>query len=76
MIERKKLLTCLWLTGKSVGGVVIMVVMLEVEKEEKDMNCYFVSFCSVFFYVLSSCLALVRFVFGSQVCSVSRYPFH
>jgi len=53
-----------------------MVVMLEVEKEEKDMNCYFVSFCSVFFYVLSSCLALVRFVFGSQVCSVSRYPFH
>jgi len=24
---------------------------LEVEKEEKDMNCYFVSFCSVFFYM-------------------------
>ena len=51
MIERKKLLTCSWLTSKGVGGVVIMVVVLEVEKEEKDMNCYFVSFCSVFFYM-------------------------
>jgi len=51
LIERKKLLTCSWLTSKGVGGVVIMVVVLEVEKEEKDMNCYFVSFCSVFFYM-------------------------
>jgi len=38
-MERKKLLTCLWLTGNSVGGMITRVVVLEVEKEEKeDMN--------------------------------------
>jgi len=38
-MERKKLLTCSWLTGEGVGGVVIRVVALEVGKEEEDMNC-------------------------------------
>ena len=39
-IERKKLLTCSWLTGESVGGVVTMVVVLELEeKEEENMKC-------------------------------------
>jgi len=37
-MERKKLLTCSWLTGEDVGGVVIKVVVLEVDKEEEDMN--------------------------------------
>jgi len=37
-MERKKLLTCSWLTGDGVGGVVIRVVVLEVDEEE-DMNC-------------------------------------
>ena len=37
-MERKKLLTCSWLTGDGVGGVVTRVVMLEVDEEE-DMNC-------------------------------------
>ena len=36
-MERKKLLTCSWLTGEGVGGVVIRVVVLEVDDEE-DMN--------------------------------------
>jgi len=39
LIERKKLLTCSWLTGEGVGGVVTRVVVLEVEEEEEDMNC-------------------------------------
>ena len=38
MIERKKLLTCSWLTGEGIGGVVIRVVVLEVDEEEKDIN--------------------------------------
>jgi len=43
-MERKKLLTCSWLT-EGVGGVVIKVVALEVEEEEEeDMNC-----CVVFY---------------------------
>ena len=34
------MLTCSWLTGSGVDGVVIRVVVLEVkEKEEEDMNC-------------------------------------
>ena len=39
-MERKKLLTCSWLTGEGVGvgGVVTRVVVLEVDEEE-DMNC-------------------------------------
>jgi len=37
-MERKKLLTCSWLTGEGVGGVVMRVVVLEVDEEE-DMNC-------------------------------------
>ena len=37
-MERKKLLTCSWLTGEGVGGVVMKVVVLEVNKEEEDMN--------------------------------------
>jgi len=37
-MERKKLLTCSWLTGDGVGGVVTRVVVLEVDEEE-DMNC-------------------------------------
>jgi len=50
-IERKKLLTCSWLTGEDVGGVVTRVVVLEVEEEE-DINfcCYFPSSVFVFFY--------------------------
>jgi len=77
LIERKKLLTCLWLTGKGVGGVVIMVVVLEVKKEKKRHELLFCQFLfCLLLYVLSSCLVLVRFVFGSQVCSVLRYPFH
>jgi len=37
-MERKKLLTCSWLTD-GVGGVVIRVIVLEVEdEEEEDMN--------------------------------------
>jgi len=39
-MERKKLLTCSWLTGEGVGGVVMRVVVLEVDEEEEDMNCY------------------------------------
>jgi len=35
-MERKKLFTCSWLTD-GVGGVVMRVVVLEVEEEE-DMN--------------------------------------
>jgi len=52
-MERKKLLTCSWLVD-GIGGVVIRVVMLEVEEEEKDINCcvVLVSFVSVFFYRL------------------------
>jgi len=38
-MERKKLLTCSWLTGEGVDGVVIRVVALEVDEEEEDMNC-------------------------------------
>jgi len=43
-MERKKLSTCSWLVD-GVGGVVIRVVMLEVdkEKEEKDMNLLYCS---------------------------------
>jgi len=37
-MERKKLLTCSWLTGEGVGGVVMRVVVLEVDEEEEDMN--------------------------------------
>ena len=37
-MERKKLLTCSWLTGEGVGGVVIRVVVLEVDEKEEDMN--------------------------------------
>ena len=37
-MERKKLLTCSWLTGDGVGGVVTRVVVLEMDEEE-DMNC-------------------------------------
>jgi len=53
-MERKKLLTCSWLTGEGVGGVVIRVIVLEVEEEEEDMNLLycFVSSVSVFFYRL------------------------
>ena len=36
-MERKKLLTCSWLTGDGVGGVVMRVVVLD--EEEEDMNC-------------------------------------
>jgi len=40
-MERKKLLTCVWLVD-SVGGVVIRVVVLDAEDEEEeekeDMN--------------------------------------
>jgi len=52
-MERKKLLTFSWLVD-SVGGVVTRVVMLEVEEEEKDINCciVLVSFVSIFFYRL------------------------
>jgi len=38
-MERKKLLTCSWLTGDGVGGVVMRVVVLEVDEEEEDINC-------------------------------------
>jgi len=38
-MERKKLLTCSWLTGEGVGGVVMGVVVLEADEEEEDMNC-------------------------------------
>ena len=38
-MERKKLLTCSWLTGEGVGGVVIRVVALKVDEEEENMNC-------------------------------------
>ena len=37
-MERKKLLTCSWLTGEGIGGVVMRVVVLEVDKKEEDMN--------------------------------------
>jgi len=37
-MERKKLLTCSWLTGEGAGGVVMRVVVLEVDEEEEDMN--------------------------------------
>ena len=52
-MERKKLLTCSWLVN-GVGSMVTRVVMLEVEKEEKDINycVVLVSFVSVFFYRL------------------------
>ena len=33
------MLTCSWLTGEGVGGVVTRVVVLEVDKGEEDMNC-------------------------------------
>jgi len=36
LIERKKLLTCSWLASENVGGVVTMVVVLEVEEEEEE----------------------------------------
>jgi len=36
-MERKKLSVCSWLAGEGVGGVVMRVVVLEVEEEE-DMN--------------------------------------
>jgi len=39
LIERKKLLTCSWLTSEGVGGMVIGVVVLEVDEEKEDMNC-------------------------------------
>ena len=38
-MERKKLLTCSWLTGEGVGDIVIRVVVLEVDEEGEDMNC-------------------------------------
>ena len=38
-MERKKLLTCSWLTGEGVGGMVMRVVVLEVDEEEEDINC-------------------------------------
>ena len=38
-MERKKLLTCSWLTGEGVGGMVMRVVVLEVNEEEEDINC-------------------------------------
>ena len=37
-MERKKLLTCSWLTGEGVGGVVMKVVVLEVDEEEENIN--------------------------------------
>ena len=39
MIERKKLLTCSWLTSEGVSSVVTRVVVLEVDKEKENMNC-------------------------------------
>jgi len=36
-MERKKLLTCSWLVN-DVGGVVMRVVVLEVEDEEEEEN--------------------------------------
>jgi len=53
-MERKKLLTCSWLTGEGVGGMVMGVVVLEVDEKEEDMNCCvtLASSVSVFFYRL------------------------
>ena len=51
-MERKKLLTCSWLTGEGIGGVVMRVVVLEMDEKEEDMNCWLTSSVSVFFYRL------------------------
>ena len=64
-IERKKLLTCSWLTGEGIGDVVTRVVVLEVEEKEKeDMN-----YCiALLFLFLSSFIGFEKLFGIGDVC--------
>ena len=63
-IKRKKLLTCSWLTGEGVGGVVTIVVVLELEEKEEDMKCY-IALLALF---LSSLIGFEKLFSIGDVC--------
>ena len=77
-MERKKLSTCSWLVD-GVGGVVIGVVVLEVdeEEEEEDMNLLFLLVLSLSsFIVLENLFGVgdVCFWFPSAFCFRVSFP--